>query len=380
MRTAQQARSLPRPATRPPWGHLSRWTGDALTLLEEGAALGPVFRLRLWRSAFVGYTPEWNRFILTNIEQFRSRGSLSQLSPYLSAGVVALDAPGHRARRAELNPSFHRRMMVSRFDDDFAELAAALLPTGEFDAVAWASEVVTACIVRAFVGQQFPPGVLKAFLRPLDRPMPGPLLPRPIKIRRMQRALRHSFTDPDPTTLTPLFAQLTDGAEEARVALAAAYDTTAHALAFGLWELAGHPQFNDPSLTSDIVSETLRLYPSGWIGSRVSNSDIEFDELRVPAGTMVLYSPYLTHRSPEVWEDPLVFRPERFTGSIPAWGYLPFSAGERTCLGAAMATTILRAAVAAFSNSTLRRVSGDGRPRGSLTLTPRGPLILSRTM
>jgi cytochrome P450 len=93
---------------------------------------------------------------------------------------------------------------------------------------------------------------------------------------------------------------------------------------------------------------------------------------------MVLYSPYLTHRSPELWTDPLAFRPERFSGPVPAWGYIPFSAGERTCLGAALATSMLRAAIGAFAGSTLCRVSGDGRPRGSLTLTPRGPMILRR--
>jgi cytochrome P450 len=209
--------------------------------------------------------------------------------------------------------------------------------------------------------------------------MPGPLIPRPVRIRRMQRELVRTFADPDPGTLAPLFAGLSNGAEEARVALAAAYDTTAHALAFGLWELAAQPQFNDPSMTGDIVSETLRLYPSGWIGSRVNVSEIEFGGQPIPAGMLVLYSPYLTHRSPDLWDDPLMFRPERFIDPLPAWGYLPFSAGERTCLGAAMATLMLRSAVGAFANSTLRRVKGDGRPRGSLTMTPRGPLILART-
>ena len=104
--------ALPSPRTRPPWGHLSRWTGDSLGLLEEGAQLGPLFGLKLWRPATVGYTPEWNRFVLGDLVGFRSRGSLSQLSPYLSAGLVATDAPAHRARRAELNPAFHRRAVT----------------------------------------------------------------------------------------------------------------------------------------------------------------------------------------------------------------------------------------------------------------------------
>ena len=378
MSTVVSAAALPSPRTRPPWGHLSRWTGDALRLIEEGAELGPLFGLKLWRPVTVGYTPEWNRFVLGDLDQFRSRGSLSQLSPYLSAGLVATDAPAHRARRAAMNPAFHRRAVVDQFQNDFLEFSVAALPAGEFDAVSWASDLIRSMITRAFVGEHFPAGVMRSFLAPLQQPMPGPLLRRPIRIRRMERALRLAFADPQPGTLAPLFAGLPGGVEEGRVALAAAYDTTAHALAFALWEVAARPEVNEASMTDRVVSETLRLYPSGWIGSRVATTATEFAGQIIPSGRMVLYSPYLTHRSPDLWADPLAFRPERFTEPVPAWGYIPFSAGERTCLGAALATSMLRAAVGAFAGSTLRRVSGDGRPRGSLTLTPRGPLILRR--
>lgn len=370
---------LPRPRTRPPWGHLSRWTGDSLSLIEEGAALGPMFGLKLWRSVMVGYTPDWNRFVLGDLEQFRSRGSLSQLSPYLSAGVVATDSPAHRARRAAMNPAFHRRAVVAQFEAGFQEYCAANLPTGDFDAVSWASGVIKSMITKVFVGDDFPADVMRSYLQPLQQPMPGPLLRRPFRIRRMERALRAAYADPQPGTLAPMFAELPGGVEEGRVALAAAYDTTAHALAFGLWELAGRPDVNESGMTNNVVSETLRLYPSGWIGSRVSTTDTEFAGHAIPAGLMVLYSPYLTHRSPDLWADPLAFRPERFDDPVPAWGYIPFSAGARTCLGAALATSMLRAAVGAFAGSTLRQVSGNGRPRGSLTLTPRGPLIVRRT-
>lgn len=53
--------SVPAPATQRFVGHLGRWGQEPLTLLEEGARLGPVFSLRLWRRALVGYSPDWNR-------------------------------------------------------------------------------------------------------------------------------------------------------------------------------------------------------------------------------------------------------------------------------------------------------------------------------
>ena len=371
---------LPSPRTKPPWGHLSRWTGDSLGLLEEGGQLGPMFSLRLWRPAIVGYTPDWNRFVLGDLVGFRSRGSLSQLSPYLSAGLVATDAPEHRARRAEVNPAFHRKQVTRQFADSFAAQSVEHLPAGEFDAVAWSSALIRRFIRDSFLGSGFPTAVLDSFLAPLDMPMPGPLLRRPIRIRRMNRALQEAFAQPQPGTLAPMFAALPGGIDEARVAVAAAYDTTAHALAFALWELASRPDLNKAEATSLVVDEALRLYPSGWIGSRVATVHTSFAGHPIPAGRMVLYSPYLTHRSPELWPDPLDFRPERFTEPLPAWGYIPFAAGERTCLGSALATTMLRSAIGAFADSGLRRVSGDGRPRGGLTLSPRGPLVLHRTV
>ena len=361
-------------------GHLPSWSSDSLGLLTAGAATGPVFALRLWRPALVGYRPDWNRFVLGDVPGFRSRGSLSQLSPYLSAGVVATDAPAHRARRAELNPAFHRREVTRLLSDRVAEVVTARLPVGEFDATEWASDLLRRLILVAFVGPRFPTRVLESFLAPLDRPLPGPLLRRPIRVRRMQAALRRAFADPDPDTLAPLFAGMDGGVQEARVAIAAAYDTTWHTLAFALWELAGQPDLNRAEAAAGVVSETLRMYPAGWIGSRVSNRDTSFDGRPIPAGRLVLYSPYLTHRDPELWADPDRFDPERFDRPLPPWGYVPFSAGERTCLGSGLATLILRLAVGAFAGSDLTRVTGSGEARGALTLTPVGPLLLRRTV
>ncbi len=366
------------PARQRLLGHLPRWTSNPLALLEEGAQAGGVFSLQLWRKAVVGHSPDWNRFVLGDLTNFRSRGSLSQLSPYLSAGVVALDAPAHRRRRAELNPPFHRRAVSGAFEQTFGDIARAGLPEGDFEATAWAAGVIRQMLTAAFLGPRFPDAVLRSFLAPLDQTMPGPLLRRPIRVRRMEAALRTNFADPAPGTLAAHFAALTGGVEEARVAIAAAYDTTAHTLAFAVSELAARPDLNVPEMTGQVIDETLRLYPAGWIGSRVAVGACEFGGHPIPAGRLVLYSPYLTHRSPALWKDPLQFRPERFAEPLPAWGFIPFSAGERTCLGAALATSMLQAAVGAFAGSSLTRHSGPAVAKAGLTLTPASPVLLRR--
>src|SRR6201989_3111295 len=77
---ARRSRGLPEPPGWPALGHLWPWTASPLRLLEAGARSAPVFRLRLWRPALVGYRPEWNRAVLGDLDTFRSRGSLSGLS------------------------------------------------------------------------------------------------------------------------------------------------------------------------------------------------------------------------------------------------------------------------------------------------------------
>lgn len=358
-------------------GDLWRWTREPIGLLTGKAAAAPVFELRLWRPAIVGYRPEWNRAILGDLETFRARSSLSDLTPYLAGGVVHADVPEHDERRRELNPHFHSRgiaPLISRLES----LAAQAAPAGPFEALEWSSEVIRRMLNEAFFAGRLPDGLLRAFLRPLHGSMPQPLLPRPLLFRRMDRAVRGVLADPPPSTLASWLADMPDAAEELRVALSAGYDTTAHTLAWLLWHLACSPGWRTPEALPPVLDEVLRMYPSGWIGSRVAAHDIEVTGVPIPAGTLVLYSPYLTHRDPDLWPSPQAFTPERFADGRPAWGFLPFGAGRRTCLGTHLARAMLRAAAAPFLEGKLEPVSGDPSVRAGLTLRPAGPLRLDR--
>ncbi len=367
----------PEPRTQPVVGHLGRWGQAPLPLLEEGAALGPVFGLRLWRRAIVGYSPGWNRFVLGDLTTFRSKGSMSGLSPYLAAGVVQTDEPAHRDRRSALNPSFARRP-VAALRPRILDAALARLPAGRFDAVTWSAALVRDILSATFFGDQLSVGLLQAFLAPLDRPLPWPFLRRPVLFRQMNRALTQALSASAPGSLAAAFAGLSAGVDEARVALSAAYDTTAHTLAWLLYHSAAEPRLRHPDMRHAVIKEVLRLYPAGWLGSRRCSRDTSFGSVRIPRGTLVMYSPYLTHRDPGLWAGPLAFRPERFDEPLPAWAYIPFAAGERTCLGSALARLILATVLDAFASSRLRVVSADPRPRAGITLAPAGPLHLER--
>jgi cytochrome P450 len=367
----------PSPRSQPAVGHLGRWGLEPLRLLEEGAQLGPVFGLRLWRKAIVGYSPDWNRFVLGNLKLFRSRGSMSGLSPHLAAGLVQTEDPAHRSRRAELNPAFARRSIES-LRPRILDVIRHRLPGGSFDAVAWSAVTVRAILSDAFFGGALPEAVLAAFLRPLDSPLPLPFLRRPLLFRRMNAALEKALPNTPPDCPGAAFYGLTGGVDEARVAVSAGYDTTAHTLAWLLYHVGRQPELLAAERRPLAINETLRLYPAGWLGSRRAADDITFGDIDIPRGSLVLYSPYLTHRDPALWPEPTTFLPSRFTDPLPAWGFVPFAAGERTCLGNSFARLVLDSALEAFADGRLSVLSGDPTPKAGITLAPTGPLMLRR--
>jgi cytochrome P450 len=356
-------------------GHLWGWTAAPLSLLSAGARAGSVFRLRLWRPALVGYRPEWNRAVLTDLDTFRSRGSLSGLTPYLSAGVVYTDVPEHRSRRRQLGPSFGGHALAG-MEDRLREVAESCRPAWTFEALEWSGLTVRHMLNVALFGDALPDPLLARFLRPLHDRMPSPLLRRSRLFGRVEAAIARVLDDPPPGSVAAELAGRPEAVTDLRIALAAGYDTTSHTLAWGAWHLGGHGEWRDRRALPMFIDEMLRLYPAGWLGSRVASRDGMAAGIVIPAGTLVLYSPYLTHRDPELWPDPLAIRPERFEAGFPRWAYLPFAAGPRACLGARLARLMLDAALGSLCGGDLTQVGGDAGMTTGLTLRPRGPLYL----
>ena len=86
-----------------------------------------------------------------------------------------------------------------------------------------------------------------------------------------------------------------------------------------------------------VLQELVRLYPVGWLIPRTAARDDVIDGWRVPAGSTMLISPYLTHRLPRYWPRPDEFDPHRFGPDAAAnrhrFAYFPFGGGPHTCLG-----------------------------------------------
>ncbi|MFT6564945.1 MAG: cytochrome P450 [Actinomycetes bacterium] len=91
-------------------------------------------------------------------------------------------------------------------------------------------------------------------------------------------------------------------------------------------------------LTRAVVDETLRLYPPAWVLTRTSTVDRELGGVHVPAGSLLIMSPWILGRHPDAWQDPDRFDPQRFMGATSRnsrnrLGYLPFGTGPRMCIG-----------------------------------------------
>jgi cytochrome P450 len=104
--------------------------------------------------------------------------------------------------------------------------------------------------------------------------------------------------------------------------------------------------------TSQIVTEALRLYPPGWLITRRVAADTRLGGHHLSAGTPVIFSPYLLHHRPDIYDGPEEFRPDRWNGGKKPERdqFIPFGYGARSCIGATFATieiTLILAAIAA---------------------------------
>jgi cytochrome P450 len=135
---------------------------------------------------------------------------------------------------------------------------------------------------------------------------------------------------------------------------------------------------NDMPYLGRVFHEALRLYPAAWVFARTAKQADRFGKYLIPAGSMVVLSPYVTHRSPRFWARPEAFDPDRFlpgeAASRPRFAYFPFGGGPRQCIGAGMAmieAPLILAAILQRFDFDLAG-GGDLKPDPRISLRPRG--------
>ena len=148
--------------------------------------------------------------------------------------------------------------------------------------------------------------------------------------------------------------------DEILIFLFAAHDTTSTALTWSLAYLATNQEIQDklqkeldsvleggrlptgddlPKLeyAEKIFKETLRIRPSVWALSRLTNEEYKIGEYVIPNSSVIFMSQYAMHNSPKYYIDPDIFNPERWTKEflfkLPRFAYFPFGGGIRSCIG-----------------------------------------------
>ncbi len=198
--------------------------------------------------------------------------------------------------------------------------------------------------------------------------------------------------------------------DEAMTIFLAGHETTANAMAW-TWHLLGSapdvearlhaeldavlagriPTVEDvPKLewTKAVIAESMRLFPPAWtMGRRVLKDHTIGDHL-VEKDALVILSQWVVHHDPRWWDQPEVFRPERWltvgrrepgvgnreSMERPKYAYFPFGGGTRVCIGESFAWTeaILLLATIAQRWRFVRGSSPPPTTEPRITLRPKG--------
>jgi cytochrome P450 len=186
--------------------------------------------------------------------------------------------------------------------------------------------------------------------------------------------------------------------------LLSGHETTATALSWTFFLLAGHPDVEvrlhdevderlggrEPSasdvqsldLVTRVLNESMRLYPPIWILERYVLEDDEIGGYEIPRGSTVVICPYALHRHPAFWNRPDEFDPDRFAGGTDgaaAGAFLPFGAGPHHCIGSHFAMLTTRIVLAMVAQRFRLRLAPGARPapKGGITLRVRDRLTMT---
>jgi cytochrome P450 len=365
-------------------------------LLNASRDYGDVVHFRIGRqSIYLLNHPDLVKEVLVNnYQNFLKGRGLDRTDRIMGKGLLTSEGAFHRRQRQLINSAFHKQRIGGYGDvmvecaartsagwrdgqalevaDEMKRLTVSVVGKTLFDhETEDEAGEISAAILAAIKG-------FKAFRLPagdfLERILPGNR--RQMKAReklegfinRLIEKKRQSGEDRGDLISMLLIAQqedaeglMTDGQvrDEALTIFLTGHETSAQALTWTWYLLSQHAEVEErlhaeldaalrgrlptagdmPRLkyTEMVFREALRLYPPAWRVMRRAIADFSAGGYTIPAGSIVLLSPYVMHRDQRFYNDPERFNPERWAvesrDAVPQFCYFPFGAGPRRCIG-----------------------------------------------
>jgi cytochrome P450 len=406
---------------------LRRRETDPLVFLQE-LAQSPdeivPFRLGTRLAFLLNHPAAIEDVLVTHHDRFVKGRGFERAKPLLGDGLLTAEEPLHAMRRRVVQPAFHRQRV-----EGYAPLAVAHAARCREQWEAGVPLDVAHEMKRltlSIAGETLLGADLADVASDIDAAVASAMptvdgLVSIVASRRKAKAARHQLDTivnhvierrrhdgraHDDVLSLLLEAQKDDTETAARqlrddavTFLLAGHDTIAHALTWTWTLLAANPaaearfhaEVEDivgdrvasakdvPRLayTRHVLAEALRLFPPAWVIVRRAAKPHECRGHHIPAGSVVVASPFVTHRNGEYFPDPMAFSPERWAADHerPRLAYFPFGAGPRSCIGegfAWMEGTLVLATLG--GRWQLRSEGGTVRPDPRITLRPRGPV------
>ncbi|MBE9216483.1 cytochrome P450 [Plectonema cf. radiosum LEGE 06105] len=189
--------------------------------------------------------------------------------------------------------------------------------------------------------------------------------------------------------------------DELMTLLLAGYETTATAMAWGLYWIYQQPQVREkllqeldslgenpdpinisrlPYLTA-VCNETLRIYPVALVTFvREVQEPVELLGYQIEPGNEIWGCIYLLHHREDLYPDSKQFKPERFIErQFSPYEFMPFGAGARRCIGYALAEfemKLVLAKVVSGYNLALADNQPEKPQRRGVTLAPAKGVVM----
>jgi len=411
---------------------------DPLRFLERIAArYGDIAQLKVgpYRLVFVNHPELVHEVLVAKAASFAKGRILEQTREVFGQGLLTSEGELHHRQRRLIQPAFHRRRIeayAAAMSADAAAAAARWRDGETLDVAREMTRLTLRIVARSLfsvdveedeareVGQALD-ALVAAFdvvlvpFQSLLQKLPLPSFRRARQARATLDALvyrliaerRRTGGGEDLLSLL-LAARDEEGSgmddrqvrDEVLTLFLAGHETTANALTWTWYLLARHPQAEArlhaeidtvlgdrlpgaddlPRLTftRQVLAESMRLYPPAWAISRRTIAPVSLNGYAVPAGSGVLTSPWVGHRDPRFFPDPLSFKPERWTESfeaqLPKLAYFPFGGGPRICIGMGFAWMEGILLLAALGRRWTMRLAADEavEPYPRITLRPQG--------